>query len=375
MIEARDLLTKSTRSAKIGVLPFFAWVGKRVMDILSDTLRVVRMTGSIFFNAELFSRWAFISPSPEELRTHLRSHSECLTLFHILHRGHCWITLDGVASFLMQEGDAVVFPRGNSHTMSSFQKPNAVERHPLPVEVLHGPSHGEIPSITFGGGGEATELVCGYLQCDQKFNPMVGSLPTALWLRHADHADAPLTIQDDRFSPWCILPVKKGQWLETTLQYTTNEARTRTLGNAAMLGRLSEVMYVEVLRLYAQQLPAEDHNWLAAVRDRSVGSVLELMHSHPERAWTVEDLASAAAISRSGLAQRFTSLIGETPMQYLTSWRMQLAQHLLRESNMTIGEIAARTGYASEVAFNHAFKREVGRPPVAWRRQRGGENG
>ena len=149
-----------------------------------------------------------------------------------------------------------------------------------------------------------------------------------------------------------------------------------------MLARLTEIMFVEVLRRYMQQLPADFEGWLAGVRDRSVGQVLQLMHAEPSRAWTVEDLAyapflvfvfvSAAAVSRSTLAQRFTSLIGETPMQYLTGWRMQLAKFLLRQSDLTITEIASRTGYTSDVAFNHAFRRYVGQPPVMWRR--GGTN-
>jgi len=338
------------------------------MDILSDTLRVVRLTGALFFSADLSLPWAFRSPPADELRSNLRSDSECLTLFHILERGQCWITVNGVVSFQMREGDAVVFPHASSHIISGTQKPQFSDIQSVPIDALLKAADGGVASVAFGGRGETSRVVCGYLQCDQKFNPMVGSLPMVLWMRLGRHADSPLIVEDGQFPPWCILQIEKGQWLETTLQHTVEEAERGTPGNADMLARLSEIMFVEGLRRYMQQLPPEYEGWLAAVRDRSIGRVLQMMHAQPYRAWTVEDLASAAAVSRSSLAQRFTSLMGETPMQYLTGWRMQLAKHFLRQTNLTIGAIATRTGYTSEVAFNHAFKRHVGQPPVTWRK-------
>ncbi len=341
------------------------------MDILSDALRVVRLTGAIFFNAELSSPWAFYSPPGEELRRHLHSSSECLTLFHILEQGHCWISLDGVTAFQMHQGDAIVFPHASSHIMSSLQAPPPSSVHPVPIDLIMNASKDRIPSLAFGGDGERSRFICGYLQCDQRFNPLVASLPVFLWLCH-DHGDDSLVVTENgNFPPSCILPIEKGHWLETTLQYTIQEVCKGNPGNAAMSARLLEVMFVEVLRRYMQQLPSAYDGWLAAVRDRSVGHVLQLMHTQPERIWTVEDLATEAAISRSSLAQRFTSLVGETPMQYLAGWRMQLAKHMLRETNLSIGEIAARIGYTSEVAFNHAFKRHIGQPPVTWRRRKG----
>ena len=346
------------------------WGGK--MDILSDTLHVVRLTGAIFFGADLGSPWSFYSPPADELRSHLGSSSECLTLFHIVERGQCWITVKGHASFLLRQGDAVVFPHGGSHVMSSNQEPRTSDIQSIPIDFLLESSKNGVTFMPFGGRGENSRIVCGYLQCDQKFNPLVGSLPTVLWLRLGQHKKSPLITNKGQFQPWNIVPVEMGQWLETTLQHTLQEISHGGAGNNAMLARLTEIMFVEVLRRYMQQLPADFEGWLAGVRDRSVGQVLQLMHAEPSRAWTVEDLASAAAVSRSTLAQRFTSLIGETPMQYLTGWRMQLAKFLLRQSDLTITEIASRTGYTSDVAFNHAFRRYVGQPPVMWRR--GGTN-
>lgn len=338
------------------------------MDILSDTLRIVRLTGAVFFDADLFAPWAFYSPPADNLRPLLPTASECLTLFHILDQGQCWISVDGVATFQMREGDAVVFPQGVPHTISSYKDPPAEALQTIPVEELLAQSREGVATITFSGQGEQSRFVCGYLQCDQRFNPLIGALPQVLWLRLDKHESAPLSNNAGQFPPWCIIPVGKGQWLETTLQHTTSELKRRTPGNGAMLARLSEIMFVEVLRRFMDQLPLENRGWLAAVRDPNVGRVLHLMHKQPERAWTVEDLASEAAMSRSTLAQRFASMIGESPIQYLAGWRIQLAKHYLRQTNLTIAEIASRTGYTSEVAFNHAFKREVGEPPVAWRK-------
>jgi AraC-like DNA-binding protein len=165
------------------------------------------------------------------------------------------------------------------------------------------------------------------------------------------------------------VPQGSGTWLSTTLKFTTNEAKAARPGNAAMLGRLTELMFVEILRQYMQQLPADQDGWLAGLNDVQVGKALRLMHANPARDWTVSELAHEAAISRSALAERFTQLIGESPMRYLAGWRVQLAKQMLRDGDCSIAGIAARVGYESEAAFNRAFKRGAGSPPAAWRKQ------
>lgn len=134
-----------------------------------------------------------------------------------------------------------------------------------------------------------------------------------------------------------------------------------------MLGRLVEILFVEVLRRYMLELPQNERGWLAGVKDPIVGQALRLLHSSPERDWTVEDLARDIAVSRSTLADSFTALIGEPPMRYLTRWRMQLAKDHLRRTTGSIATVAERVGYASEAAFNRAFKRHTGQPPALWR--------
>jgi transcriptional regulator GlxA family with amidase domain len=167
--------------------------------------------------------------------------------------------------------------------------------------------------------------------------------------------------------PPVVLVVADG-WLATTLRHTIEQADATDPGSSAMLARLTELLYLDVVRRYMQQLPPGRMGWLAGVKDPEVGRALRLLHARPDRPWTVDDLAHEVGVSRSGLAQRFTELIGEAPMRYLAAWRIQLAKHLLLQAALPIAEVADRVGYESEAAFNRAFKRHVGSPPVTWRK-------
>jgi AraC-like DNA-binding protein len=167
------------------------------------------------------------------------------------------------------------------------------------------------------------------------------------------------------------VPEGSGTWLGTTLRFTINEARAARPGNGAMLGRLTELMFVEILREYMQRLPTQQGGWLASLNDPYVGKALRLLHANPVRDWTVDELAREVAVSRSVLAQRFTELVGEAPMRYLAGWRMQLAKQMMREGARNIQDVATRVGYESEAAFNRAFKRATGSPPATWRKGAG----
>jgi AraC family transcriptional regulator, alkane utilization regulator len=137
--------------------------------------------------------------------------------------------------------------------------------------------------------------------------------------------------------------------------------------------KLSELLFVEAIRRYVEQLPEGETGWLAGLRDRYVGRALALLHERPDHAWTVEALAEEVALSRSALAQRFTDIIGQGPMQYLTRWRLTVAAQRLRSEHASLGRIASDSGYDSSAAFNRAFKRAFGTTPAAWRR--GAESG
>jgi AraC-like DNA-binding protein len=209
--------------------------------------------------------------------------------------------------------------------------------------------------------------VCGYLNCDQRFSPLIEALPTMLVVRSRNDYSGIDAIDAGGSRPLSV-PQGSGTWLGTTLEFTFNEARAARPGNAAILGRLTELMFVEILREYMQRLTDDQGGWLAGLNDPYVGKALQVMHANPARDWTVDDLAREVAISRSVLAQRFSELVGETPMRYLANWRMQLAKQMMRDGSSNIQEVATRVGYDSEAAFNRAFKRATGSPPAAWRK-------
>ena len=333
------------------------------MDVLSDVLRVVRLSGAVFFTAEFSSPWAIESPTPQSLAAAVMPDAECVVLFHILVDGECEVACQGHPVTTMETGDVVVFPRGDSTPCAVLGR----RRRRPSAPCFPRACTKRFPQLTFGGGGRASRLVCGYLNCDQRFSPLVEALPTMLLVRSRDDYSAIEAVDASGIRPTGVPPGSR-TWLGTTLKFTINEAMAARPGNAAMLGRLTELMFVEILREYMQRLPANQGGWLGGLNDPHVGKALRLVHANPARDWTVDELAREAAVSRSVLAQRFTELVGETPMRYLASWRMQLAKQMLREGARNIQEVATRVGYDSEAAFNRAFKRATGSPPATWRK-------
>ena len=373
------------------------------MDVLSDVLRVVRLSGAVFFTADFSSPWGLESPAPVALTSALMPEAECLVLFHILVDGECEVVCRGLPVTKMESGDVVVLPRGDWHMMRSC---GATSSTPL-TSIFTPGQHDEPPLLSYGGGGPSSRFVCGYLNYDQRFTPLVEALPTILAVRARDDYST-IDVVDAAGSRPMPVPPGSSTWLGTTLKFTISEARAARPGNGAMLGRLTELMFVEIIREYMHRLSTSHGpstalgtgpstalgtgpstalgtgpsttlgagpstslragGWLAGINDASVGKALRLMHANPVRDWTVDDLAREAAVSRSVLAQRFTELVGETPMRYLANWRMQLAKQLMREGTRNIQEVAERVGYESEAAFNRAFKRATGSPPAAWRK-------
>ncbi len=333
------------------------------MDVLSDVLRVVRLSGAVFFTGEFSSPWSLESPDPAVLASIVIPDAECVALFHVLAEGECMVDCEGQPSLKMESGDVVVFPHGHQHIMRSRDHAPVT---PL-MSVVPAMRDEGLPQLVLGGGGLASSFICGYLSSDQRFSRLVEALPTILLVRSRDDYSAIEAFDaDGRRST--VVPQGSGTWLATTLKFTINEARVTRPGNAAMLGRLTELMFVEILREYMHRLPASHGGWLAALNDSSVGNALRLLHANPAREWTVDGLAREVAVSRSVLAQRFTEMVGETPMRYLANWRMQLAKQMMREGSRNIQEIATRVGYESEAAFNRAFKRATGSPPATWRK-------
>ena len=205
------------------------------------------------------------------------------------------------------------------------------------------------------------------MNCNQRFSPLFEALPPILIVRRRADYGTVEAVGGTRRDVTGV-PQESSRWLATTLNFTVNEALAARPGNAAMLGRLTELMFVEIVREYMQQLSFRERGWLAALRDPHVGKALRLLHERPTRQWTVDALAHEVAISRSALAQRFTRLLGESPMKYLSAWRMHLAKQMLRDRGDNIQAIAERIGYESEPAFSRAFRKATGCPPTTWRR-------
>lgn len=336
--------------------------GDRPIDVLSDTLRVVRLSGAVFLNAIFTSPWSIETVTPAELAASLRLPSDCIALFHIVVQGQCWLAIPGYAPVLLAAGDAILIPHSAPHVITSD-----LHVTPIPItSILQPPPPDALASVIGGGLGETTQFVCGFLHCDQRFNPLIGALPELIVI-HPGESERNDGQRVGQREPTTVLAVQPGDWLETTMRHTVTESLGGGPGNSDMLARLCEILFFEVVRRYMQQLPAAHPGWLAGVRDPIVGQVLRLLHAHPGHPWTVEELARAVAVSRSTLADRFTTLVGETPMRYLAAWRMQLAQHLLKYTTLNLAEVAGQVGYESDVAFNRAFKRHVGQPPATWR--------
>jgi AraC-like DNA-binding protein len=201
-----------------------------------------------------------------------------------------------------------------------------------------------------GGGGELTKLVCGYMACEPRLSQVfLSGLPPVF----------KVSIRND----------PSGKWLENSIRFSVDQADVARAGGEAVRAKLSEVLFVETLRAYITQLAPEQTGWLAGARDVEVGKTLALMHRKPDHPWTLADLAKEAGLSRSVLAERFRHYLGETPMAYLTRWRLQLGAEMLGSTSYSVAQIAAEVGYESEAAFNRAFKREFQVPPARFRAQ------
>jgi AraC-like DNA-binding protein len=313
------------------------------MDALSDVLRAVRLTGAVFFDIRAAEPWVAVTPSGRTIVERIFPGTDHLIPYHAITRGHCWISVGDATPIALREGDIVVVPHGDQHVLSS--EPGL--RGKANLRLYRRDPDKPLPFTIEMGKREATavEIVCGYLGCDARpYNPLLSALPALI--RIGDY--------------------RRGD-LATYMRLARAETDRFRIGGECVLGLLSELMFVDVIRRYLEQLPPERMDWLAGLRDPFVGRALTALHRDPTRAWTLTALARAAGLSRSALAERFTQFVGRPPMQYLANWRMQLAANDLRRSSDSIAKIASRVGYESEAAFSRAFKKALGVPPAAWR--------
>src|SRR5215469_9766659 len=320
-------------------------------DALSEVLSAVHLTGSVFFDVTAKSPWVAEAPPAAQIAHQVTPGAQHIMEYHVVTRGSCWISLVGDAEFepvRLAEGDIAVIPHGDPHVVSSAPgmraKPDLdLHRRPEDDDAL------PFTLRTGDSGPSDTHLICGFFSCDVRpFNPLLDSLPRFMRFgRDASQAS--------------------GGLLDQFIRFATAEASNKRAGRQSILNRLSELMFVEVVRLHMDQLANNNTGWLAGLRDPLVGRALTLLHARPAHAWTVEELASQAAASRSALADRFTQMVGCPPVQYLTQWRMQIAAKRLADPNVKVAAVAHDVGYESEAAFSRAFKKFVGRSPSQWR--------
>jgi AraC-like DNA-binding protein len=315
------------------------------MDALSDVLRVVRLKGGVFLHAEFTAPWCIQSQiAPEDCGV-LLGEVEHVVLFHYVVEGRLRAQIPNGQPVEIEAGEAVILPHNDAHLLGSH-----LDLPPVPGrEIVSVSPEGGLWAIRHGGGGQTTRVVCGYLGCDRlENNLLAGILP-------------PLLRFDTRRG-------RAAAWVKSSLEFAAHEIAARRAGSEMVLAKLSELLFVEALRQYVESLPPEQTGWLAGLKDPFVSRALALLHNGVAREWTVDDLGREVGLSRSALADRFTRLIGEPPMRYLARWRIQLAAHQLRSSDTPLARIATQVGYESEAAFNRAFKRNLGVPPAAWRR-------
>jgi AraC-like DNA-binding protein len=308
------------------------------------------LTGAVYFSVDATAPFAAEALPARQVAPYVMPGVEHVLEYHLVTRGSCWGGIVGEEPIRLEEGDIVVFPQGDAHVMSS--SPGL--RGTTAAELYRRRAGTQLPFTVREGqpGGPPTELVCGFLGCDRRpFNPLLATLPRILRVSTREG----------------------GGWLEALARLAVTESTGERTGAETVLARASELMFVEVIRRYLAALPPEQTGWLAGLRDPFVGRALAALHDRPAKAWTVESLAREAALSRSALSERFQHLIGESPMHYLTKWRMQLAATLLRSRNVSVFEAAMEVGYASEAAFSRAFKKLVGVPPATWRENRAEE--
>jgi len=317
----------------------------RTSGTLSEVLRAVRLTGAVFFAVDASAPWVADTPAAREIGPQLMPGLEHVIEYHAIAEGKCWAGRFDETPILLEAGDVICFPQGDAHVISSAPGMRgevvddilgATRVARLPVRIQRG-----------GGGAERTRFICGFLGFDRgPFNPLLESLPRTIHMPQATRDGV----------------------IDELLKLALRESAAPRPGGETILSKLSELLFVELVRQYTASLPPEHGGWLAGLRDESVGRALAKIHERPSHDFSLEELAHAAGVSRSVLAERFADFVGVPPMQYLARWRMQLAATLLSTTQLGVAEVAERVGYSSETALGRSFKRWVGVSPAGFRR-------
>jgi AraC-like DNA-binding protein len=310
-------------------------------DPLGQTLHAFRLRGVVYTRSHLTAPWGIELPAMPD----------CL-LFHVVTRGQCRLEHHDAEAVTLCPGEFALFPRGQGHVIQHRSGAEVLPYFDLPIQQVC--ERYEV--LQHGGGGEETTLICGAVRFDHPAaQQLIQLLPRLIHIRRWASAQS--------------------EWMQSTLRLIAAEAAGQQPGGETIVTRLADILVVQAIRAWLLEQPETRRGWLGALQHDRIGPALVGVHRDPLRTWTVESLAEAAAMSRSAFSACFTELLGESPMQYVTRWRMYHAGDRLRQDNLTAAECAAELGYNSEAAFSRAFKRVMKQTPGAYRRIRPDTNG
>lgn len=315
------------------------------MDALSELLRVVKLSGAMFYKSRCTAPWCLNAPTSRAFAPFVAPQATHIIEFHHISAGRAYVRV-GAENTPLEAGDVVMIPHGDAHQMGNGSGGRPIDGAAAFTALMTGRLH----LADFGGGGEETGLVCGYLACDAELiRPVLTGLPRVLRVN----------LRTD----------KSGEWFEQTLGHAVDQAAAARPGSAVFLAHLAEALFADVLRRYLSSLPEGRTGWLAGSGDPAVGRALAALHRRPAHDWSLDELARETGLSRSALSERFTRYLGVAPMSYLADWRLELGAESLRTTSRSVQSIAVEVGYDSEAAFNRAFKRRFSAPPARYRRE------
>ena len=299
------------------------------MDILSDVLSKVKLSSVVYFKSDFSDPWGMDVPKGP------------FAQFHIVTKGYCMLKTKDTCLQLFT-GDIVVFPFGASHWIANNEKSKRYQGLEVVEAILSG-------KHLFEGDQLSTTLVCGHFEFDRTVvHPFINELPAMIHISNDD--------------------VKQFSWLKNITELVIDEAAKEKSGSSVIVNKLGEILFIHTLRALIEKNKLKT-GFMAAMQDERISKVLKEIHTHPENDWQLEKLAQIAGMSRTSFINRFKSLIGDTPFNYVTQWRILQAKELLAESNLPVGEIAEQVGYQSEAAFNRVFKKNVEQTPLKFRQR------
>lgn len=315
--------------------PASAWESS---DPLGETLHSFRLEGVVYARSRLTAPWGVVMPPMPD----------CL-MFHVVTAGECRLEFKDHEPTIVRPGEFALMPRGEGHVIKHREGAPTANYFDLPIERVCD----RYEVLEYGGGGEETTLICGAVRLEHPAaKDLVGLLPSLIHIKtwNTPHAE----------------------WMRSTLRLMAAEATSRQPGGETIVTRLADILVIQAIRAWLAEHPESRSGWLGALNDERIGPAILQIHREPTGDWTVASLAAVVSMSRSAFSARFTELVGEPAMQYLTRWRMHLAGTWLRDGGVTAAECGARLGYNSEAAFSRAFKRVMGVPPGAWQKQQQG---